>query len=91
MRFQLAKCVKPNKQTLSAKTFRVAKLCQVVNELFGRNSLSKKAKFSQVARIQISKNLSKGEILKICRNSRITLRWRLPIFINFNKITSIQS
>ena len=41
MRFQFAKCVKPNMQTLSAKTFRVAKRCQVEKDSFGQNSLSK--------------------------------------------------
>ena len=89
MRFQLAKCVKPNMQTLSAKMFPVAVCVKLkMNDLTEIGSLKKRngvkptrpknhfkkkifqkaricrtEKFSQVARTQISKNLSNSENL----------------------------
>jgi len=69
MRFQLAKCVKTNMQTLSAKTFPECKLCQAENERFGRNSLSKSEKVSNRTDLKTNfKNLSKNSALSKCEN-----------------------
>ena len=65
MRFQLAICDKPNMQTVSTKTFPVAKLCQVENELFGPNCLSlKKRKLVKQAR-------PKNQFLKTYKMTRL--------------------
>ena len=69
MCFQFAKCVKPNVQTLSAKTFRVAKLCQVENEHFSRKCRSKSENLSNRTDIKTNfKNLSKNSALSKSEN-----------------------
>ena len=65
MRFQLAKCIKLNMQTVSAITFRVAKLCQAENERFGRNSFSKSETVSNRTDL-------KPKFLKIFQKARLS-------------------
>ena len=71
MRFQFAKRVKPDMQTVSAIMFRVAKLCQAENEHFGRNSLSKSETVSN--RTDLKTILKKiFQKARICRTEKFS-------------------